>query len=120
MEVVADDLGPVQLAFHRSTEFLGEVRIHSVSSTTRTNSVWFSTKGQVVIPAWLRKQFQIEDGARVVVQANRPNTEIGSEGWRNATPGSARVALGRHQASGLAVGEPGDDLVGGGVTEDLG
>jgi len=71
MEVVADDLRPVQLAFHRSTEFLGEVRIHSVSSTTRTNSVWFSTKGQVVIPVWLRKQFQIEDGARVVVQATK-------------------------------------------------
>ena len=58
-----------RLTFHTLTEFLREVRIGSVSSTTRTDSVWFSTKGQVVIPAWLRKQFHIEDGTRVVVQA---------------------------------------------------
>ena len=35
----------------------------------KTDSVWFSTKGQVVIPAWLRKQFHIEDGTKAVVQA---------------------------------------------------
>jgi AbrB family looped-hinge helix DNA binding protein len=32
-------------------------------------SVRFTTKGQVVIPAWLRKQFQIEEGTKAVVQA---------------------------------------------------
>jgi len=37
--------------------------------TTKTDSVWFTTKGQVVIPAWLRKQFHIEDGTKAVVQA---------------------------------------------------
>ncbi|MSU37195.1 MAG: hypothetical protein EXS36_19300 [Pedosphaera sp.] len=36
---------------------------------TKTDSVWFTTKGQVVIPAWLRKQFHIEDGTKAVVQA---------------------------------------------------
>ena len=36
---------------------------------TRTDSVWFTTKGQVVIPAWLRKEFQIEDGTKAVLQA---------------------------------------------------
>jgi AbrB family looped-hinge helix DNA binding protein len=40
-----------------------------VSTITKTDSVWFTTKGQVVIPAWLRKQFQIEDGTKAVVQA---------------------------------------------------
>ncbi|HWX18313.1 MAG TPA: AbrB/MazE/SpoVT family DNA-binding domain-containing protein [Candidatus Binatia bacterium] len=35
----------------------------------KTDSVWFTTKGQVVIPAWLRKQFHIEDGTKAVVQA---------------------------------------------------
>lgn len=34
-----------------------------------SNSVRFTTKGQVVIPMWLRKQFQIEDGTKAVVQA---------------------------------------------------
>lgn len=38
-------------------------------TTEKTDSVWFTTKGQVVIPMWLRKQFQIEDGTKAVVQA---------------------------------------------------
>ena len=40
-----------------------------MSTTTKTDSVWFTTKGQVVIPAWLRKQFHIEDGTKAIVQA---------------------------------------------------
>lgn len=40
-----------------------------MSATTKTDAVWFTTKGQVVIPAWLRKQFHIEDGTKAVVQA---------------------------------------------------
>ena len=39
----------------------------SVKSITRTDSVRFTTKGQVVIPMWLRKQFSIEDGTRAIV-----------------------------------------------------
>ena len=45
------------------------VRLTSVSTITKTDSVWFTTKGQVVIPAWLRKQFQIVDGTKAMVQA---------------------------------------------------
>lgn len=41
----------------------------AMSATTKTDAVWFTTKGQVVIPAWLRKQFHIEDGTKAVVQA---------------------------------------------------
>ncbi len=40
-----------------------------LSMTTKNDSVWFTTKGQVVIPAWLRKQFHIENGTKAVVQA---------------------------------------------------
>lgn len=40
-----------------------------MSSTLKTDAVWFTTKGQVVIPAWLRRQFHIEDGTKAVVQA---------------------------------------------------
>ena len=40
-----------------------------MSTIAKTDSVWFTTKGQVVIPAWLRRQFQIEDGTKAVVQA---------------------------------------------------
>ena len=38
-------------------------------STTKSDSVWFTTKGQVVIPSWLRKEFHIEDGTKAIVQA---------------------------------------------------
>src|SRR5208337_2671493 len=34
----------------------------------KTDSVRFTTKGQVVIPAWLRKQFDIRDGTKAVVE----------------------------------------------------
>jgi len=40
-----------------------------MNTTNKTDAVWFTTKGQVVIPAWLRKQFHIEDGTKAVVQA---------------------------------------------------
>src|ERR1044071_10272381 len=50
-------------------DFVLIVRLSDVSTTTKTDSVWFTTKGQVVIPSWLRKQFNIEDGTKAVVQA---------------------------------------------------
>ena len=40
-----------------------------MNAPIKTDSVWVTTKGQVVIPAWLRKQFHIEDGTKAVVQA---------------------------------------------------
>ena len=40
-----------------------------MSTTLKTDAVWFTTKGQVVIPAWLRKQFHIQDGTKAVVEA---------------------------------------------------
>ena len=39
------------------------------SMTEKLETVWFTTKGQVVIPRRLRKQFDIEDGTKAVVQA---------------------------------------------------
>ena len=38
-----------------------------MNTTSKFDSVWFTTKGQVVIPVWLRRQFHIEDGTRAVV-----------------------------------------------------
>jgi AbrB family looped-hinge helix DNA binding protein len=40
-----------------------------MDTAAKTDAVWFTTKGQIVIPAWLRKQFQIEEGTKAVVQA---------------------------------------------------
>lgn len=37
--------------------------------TPKSDSVWFTTKGQVVIPARLRREFHIENGTRAIVQA---------------------------------------------------
>ena len=36
---------------------------------TKTDTVYFSSKGQVVIPRRLRQEFEIEEGARAYVQA---------------------------------------------------
>lgn len=38
-----------------------------MTMTKKSDTVWFTTKGQVVIPAWLRKQFNIEVGTRAIV-----------------------------------------------------
>lgn len=40
-----------------------------MSTATKADTVWFTTKGQVVIPSWLRKEFHIEDGTRAVITA---------------------------------------------------
>ena len=40
-----------------------------MSMTKKLETVRFTTKGQVVIPLRLRKQFEIEDGTKAVVQA---------------------------------------------------
>jgi|ERR1700691_57727 AbrB family looped-hinge helix DNA binding protein len=51
------------------TDYEDYVRLQSMSMTEKTETVWFTTKGQVVIPLRLRKQFEIEDGTKAVVQA---------------------------------------------------
>ena len=40
-----------------------------MSTTSASDTVWFTTKGQVVIPRRLRKEFHIEEGTRAVVSA---------------------------------------------------
>ena len=35
--------------------------------TRKTDTIHFTVKGQVVIPSWLRKQFDIEEGTRALV-----------------------------------------------------
>ena len=53
-----------------------------MSATAQPEFVRFTTKGQVVIPMWLRKQFEIEEGTRAVVQATpegillKPSTAV--------------------------------------------
>ena len=51
------------------TDYQMRVRLPSMSTREKTETVWFTTKGQVVIPLRLRKQFEIEDGTKAVVQA---------------------------------------------------
>ena len=38
-----------------------------MKTTEKAETVWFSTKGQVVIPRRLRKEFEIQGGTRAVV-----------------------------------------------------
>jgi AbrB family looped-hinge helix DNA binding protein len=51
------------------TDFTSHVILKPMSTTEKPETVWFTTKGQVVIPLRLRKQFDIEDGTKAVVQA---------------------------------------------------
>ena len=40
-----------------------------MSGSANSDSIRFTTKGQIVIPMWLRKQFHIETGTKAIVQA---------------------------------------------------
>jgi AbrB family looped-hinge helix DNA binding protein len=40
-----------------------------MKNSEKSDTVWFTTKGQVVIPRRLRKEFHIEEGTRAIVQA---------------------------------------------------
>ena len=40
-----------------------------MSTSITSDTVWFTTKGQVVIPLRLRKQFHIDEGTRAIVTA---------------------------------------------------
>ena len=40
-----------------------------MTTATKTDTVYFSVKGQVVIPRWLRREFEIEEGTRAHVQS---------------------------------------------------
>src|ERR1700691_4255620 len=48
---------------------MSRVILIPIGMTEKPETVWFTTKGQVVIPLRLRKQFDIEDGTKAVVQA---------------------------------------------------
>ena len=58
-----------KLTFYTLTDFISLVILLHMSPTDKLETVWFTTKGQVVIPLRLRKQFDIEDGTKAVVQA---------------------------------------------------
>ncbi len=38
-----------------------------METTNKTDMIRFTVKGQVVIPSWLRKEFDIEEGTRALV-----------------------------------------------------
>ena len=40
-----------------------------MNTRKKTDTVLFTAKGQVVIPAWLRKEFEIAPGTKAIVQA---------------------------------------------------
>jgi len=39
----------------------------AMKATDKTDTIYFTVKGQVVIPQWLRKLFDIENGTRALV-----------------------------------------------------
>ena len=51
------------------TDYYLRVILLTMGMTEKPETVRFTTKGQVVIPLRLRKQFEIEDGTKAMVQA---------------------------------------------------
>ena len=43
------------------------VILTAMDPTSKTDTVMFTVKGQIVIPRWLRKDFEINEGTRAVV-----------------------------------------------------
>ena len=58
-----------------------KVRLHSMNVKSKPDSVWFTTKGQIVIPAWLRREFHIENGTRAVVQSTTSAASCDTTTW---------------------------------------
>jgi AbrB family looped-hinge helix DNA binding protein len=44
-------------------------QIRPMKTVTKSDTVHFMRRGQVVIPRWLRREFAIEDGTRAIVTA---------------------------------------------------
>ena len=40
-----------------------------MSAVSRADTIWFTSRGQLVIPAWLRREYHIERGTRAIVTA---------------------------------------------------
>ena len=70
-----------------------------MKNAPKTDAVLFSVKGQVVIPRWLRKEYQIEEGTRAVVYpegdhiALKPITARFIKSLRGSLKGSKAMAV---------------------------
>lgn len=93
-----------------------ECKTFFMPADARTDNVRFTTKGQVVIPVWLRRQFEIEDGTKAIVQATsegillRPITRASVKrlrGMLKKVPGDRPLAeeWAQHRADQIAVEE---------------
>ena len=69
-----------------------------MTAATKLDTVYFSVKGQVVIPRRLRKEFEIEEGTRAYVQSTpegiliRPVTRKYIRSLRGILKGSGTMA----------------------------
>ncbi len=90
-----------------------------MTGSEKASAVWFTTKGQVVIPRHLRKLFHIEEGTKAVVQATpegillRPVTAVAVrriQGLLKRRPGqqSLREEWAEHKRAERAKEEPKD------------
>jgi AbrB family looped-hinge helix DNA binding protein len=65
-----------------------------MKTTPKANTIYFTGKGQIVIPKWLRKQFGIEEGTRALVYKDvdaivlKPITALYIKNLRGSLKGS--------------------------------
>jgi bifunctional DNA-binding transcriptional regulator/antitoxin component of YhaV-PrlF toxin-antitoxin module len=68
-----------------------------MKTATKGDTVYFSVKGQVVIPRWLRREFEIEEGTRAYVQSTpqgiliKPVTRTYIKSLRGSLKGSGVI-----------------------------
>ncbi len=67
--------------------------------TAKNDMVCFSVKGQVVIPLWLRKEFEIAEGTRAYIQSTpqgiliKPVTRAYIKSLRGSLKGSGAMKM---------------------------
>jgi AbrB family looped-hinge helix DNA binding protein len=67
-----------------------------MKTTNKTDTIRFTVKGQVVIPAWLRRAFEIEEGTRALVYQEGDAIVL-----KPITPGHIRKLRGSLKGAGI-------------------
>ena len=76
--------------------FQFKCKMLTMKTTTKTGTIVFTVKGQVVIPRWLRKEFEIDAGSRAQVYAEGDHIVL-----RPITPRYVRSLRGSLKGTGV-------------------
>jgi hypothetical protein len=94
------------LTFRSLVEFRAQIRVNTMEATPKTDVAWFTTKGRIVIPVWLRKQCFTRSHRPEVASSSSPVPSAGcaAEDRPGRKPGftdppAARAPAGRQNSA---------------------